>query len=122
MQILLFITNGRLVTRQYKLKMYVCAVAKNLDLQDRTPYAAADTGKKEYICAKKYSLLTDPTNHWTVSAGDYIVTGIADSSIKTPAELTRTYSDVYRVISVSDYRVSDSKVSDVDHIKVVVKK
>ncbi|MEE0733285.1 MAG: DUF6751 family protein [Acutalibacteraceae bacterium] len=85
-------------------------------------YAAADTGKKEYICAKKYSLLTDPTNHWTVSAGDYIVTGIADSSIKTPAELTRTYSDVYRVISVSDYRVSDSKVSDVDHIKVVVKK
>ncbi len=63
--------------------------------------AYADTGKAQYIPCTDY--VGDPDT-WTLKADDYVVRGVCDKEISTPAELKKWKYQVFRINSWADNR------------------
>jgi len=57
-----------------------------------------------YVDDKTYQAKSDVTGYWTIQKDDLVVLGLVSDSITSQADLTKKYSQVFKVNSYSDNR------------------
>jgi|GEM_PF-3136040 len=85
----------------YKVLQYHTSQADWTPATTPTLYGALDIVAGGFLPQDKYRELADPTGYWTAQNGDYVVLGEGVSVVNGITDITRKYTDCFKVTTVN---------------------